>query len=95
MLNRLLYVTLPHIRSYIPRYRICWRATHYEFDIIPSDFSIRPTGSRSCDIPDEALIEYGGADVRYWHLADIALVAPHMSAIGGKADMACTQNVRH
>ena len=27
--------------------------------------------------------------VRYWHLADMP-VAPHMSAIGGKADMART-----
>ena len=28
-----------------------------------------------------------GANVRYWHKADIGLVALHMSAFGGKADM--------
>ena len=33
-------------------------------------------------------------DVRYWHKADIP-IAPHMSAIGGKADMTRTcRNVR-
>ena len=26
------------------------------------------------------------SNVRCWHKADIALVAPHMSAFGGKAD---------
>ena len=32
--------------------------------------------------------------VRYWHKADIALVAPHMSAIGDKADIRfCTAHV--
>ena len=27
------------------------------------------------------------ANVDFWHLADIAVVAPHMSAFRGKADM--------
>ena len=31
-------------------------------------------------------------NVRYWHLADMALVALQMSAFGGKADMTyCTE----
>ena len=35
------------------------------------------------------------AYVRYWHKADMTLSALHMSAFGGKADMAfCTANVR-
>ena len=35
------------------------------------------------------------AYVRYWHIADIGLVALHMSAFGGKADMTlCAANVR-
>ena len=37
----------------------------------------------------------GALDVRYWHKADIAVVALHMSAFGGKADMPlCTAHVR-
>jgi hypothetical protein len=33
------------------------------------------------------------ANVRFWPIADI-LVAPHMSAFGGKADIDCSTNIR-
>ena len=32
------------------------------------------------------------AHVRYWHKADMSLSALHMSAFGGKADMAVCEN---
>ena len=37
-----------------------------------------------------SFISYETCDVRFWQLADIPL-ALHMSAIGGRADIACVQ----